>query len=120
MHYRSGIDFRDPAQDSFFEIGLGTYPDLPQERMRHLAKERFHQIEPGAVLGRVNILKTVGPGCQVSARLLGDVSRVIIQNNPDGHLERVVGIQIFEQCDKFPAAMSFLHSRHDMTVMQIQ
>ena len=83
MDYRSGIDFRDPAQNSLFEFGLGLHPDLSQKRVRHLAKERLDQIEPRTVLGRVNITKAVGSRCQVGPRLLGDVSRMVVQNNPN-------------------------------------
>src|SRR5437867_7463496 len=120
MHHGSSIDLRDPAQNSFFEFGFGFDPDLPQEGMRHLAKERFHQIEPGAVLGRVNITKAVGSGCQVGTRLLGDVSRMIIQNNPDRHPGRIIGVQVFEQRDELPAAMSLLYPRYHVPVLQIQ
>ncbi len=117
MHYRSGIDFGDPAQNSLFEFGLGVHPDLPQERVRHLAKERFDQIEPRTMLGRVNITKAVGSRCQVGARLLGDVGRMIIQNNPNRHPGRIMGVQVFEQRDEFPAAMTLLDPRHDVPVM---
>jgi hypothetical protein len=35
-------------------ILIGLHPDLLQERVRHLAKERFDQIEPRTMLGRVH------------------------------------------------------------------
>src|SRR6266576_6461146 len=83
MHDRSSIDFGDPAQDSLLKLLFGFHTDLPQERVRHLTEKRFHQIEPGTVLRRVDITKAIRPCCQVSACLLGGVRRMIIQNHPN-------------------------------------
>ena len=59
MHYRGGVDFGDSAQDSILELGFGFHAHVSQERPGHFPKERFHQVEPGAMLGRVNIRKAV-------------------------------------------------------------
>src|SRR6266481_7433071 len=120
MYYRSSIDLGDAAQDSLFEFGFGFHPDLSQERVRHFAKKRFNQIKPRAVLGRVDVTKAVRPRCQVGARLPGDMGRMIIQNNPNRHPSRIISVQVLEQRDELPAAMSLLDPRHDVPVMQIQ
>src|SRR6266699_1220332 len=120
MHYRSSIDFRDATLNPFFEFSFGFHSDLPEKSVRHLAKKRFDQIQPGTVLGRVDVTKAVRPCCQIGARFLGDVSRMIIQNNPNGHPRRIISIQVFEQRHKLPAAMSLLDSRHHVPVVQVQ
>ena len=83
MHHRRRVDFRDPKENALFEFRLGFDPDLPQESVRHLPKECFDQIKPGTVLGRVNVGETIRSSGQVGARLFGDVSRMIVQNNPN-------------------------------------
>ena len=62
MHDRSSINLGDPAQDSLFKFGFRFYSDVPQESVRHLAKERFNQIEPRPMFGRVDITEAVGLG----------------------------------------------------------
>ena len=108
MHDRRSIHLSNSKQDSLFEFRFGFDPDLPQKRARHLPKQGFHQIEPGAMLGRVNVREAVGPRCQVGARFFRDVRRVIVQDDPNRHSGRVVGIQILQQRDKLPAAMPLL------------
>ena len=120
MYHGSRIDLGNPEEDSLFEFRFGFDPDLPQERVRHLAKKGLHQVEPQAMFGRVDVRETVRPTRQISARLLRDVRRVVVQDNSDRQLGRIIGVQIFEQRDKLPAPMSFLDSSHHMPVVQIQ
>src|SRR5262245_51737736 len=70
--------------------------------------------------GSMNVLETIGPGGQKGPRLFGDVGRMIVQNQPNRVVGRVVGVEILQQGDKLPAPMApFNVSRH-MAGMQIQ
>jgi hypothetical protein len=48
--------------------------------LRHLAEHILHQIEPGAVLGNEDELKALRPTRWVALRFLGDMGRVIVEN----------------------------------------
>ena len=117
---RSGAVGGNPLKNPRFEFRLGPNPDLSQERARHLAKERFHQIQPRAMRGRVDVAEAVGPASQIGACLLGNMGRMIVKDHPYDHMGRVMSIHIFEQRDEFPAAMPVLDPGHDMPVVQIQ
>src|SRR5216684_5117521 len=67
-----------------------------------------------------HILKAIGAGSQVGLSLFGNVRRMVVQNDPYGAAGRVVLVEILEQSDEFPAAMSPLDTSCDMTLVQIQ
>src|SRR3974377_2349969 len=120
MYYRSCIYLGDPPQNPLSEFGLGRDPDLPQKRVSHFPEQRFHQVEPGAVLWGMNIMEAVGPSRQIGTSLTRDMSRVVIHNDPDLHIRRIMSIQVLEQRHEFSAPMPFLDSRHHVPVVQIQ
>src|SRR6202049_2190484 len=66
------------------------------------------------------ILETVGAGSKEGSGLLGDMRRMIVQNDSDGAVGRVVLVEILEQSNEFPAAMSPLDTSGDMPLVQIQ
>ena len=82
---------------------------MSEERTRHLAEQRLDNVKPRAVSGSIDVLETIGPGGQKGPRLLGDVGRMIVQNQPDGEVGRIVTIQVLQQGDKLPAAMAPFH-----------
>src|SRR5229473_3312671 len=67
-----------------------------------------------------HILETVGAGSKEGSGLFGDMRRMIVQNDSNGAAGRVVLVEILEQSDEFPAAMSPLDTSCDMTLVQIQ
>ena len=62
MNNRFGVDFRDALEDAAAEFLPGLNPDVPQERARHLPKERLDDIEPRSVGGRQDVFESVGAG----------------------------------------------------------
>ena len=96
------FDFDDPLPANTEFSGQGflvgpprLHPDMAQERMRHLAKQGLHDIEPGPVSGRKHVFEPVGFAGQERAGLLGDTCRVIVQHQPDRTIGRIVTVQIF-------------------------
>ena len=93
---------------------------MPEKRSANLGEEGLHQIEPGPMLGRVDILKPVGTSRQVGPSLLGDMGRMVAQNDPDPGMRRIVGVQILEKGDEFLAPMPFLDPGDDLAGGEIQ
>ena len=63
----------------------------------HLRKGCLHQVEPGPMLGRVDIDETIGPGGQIRHGFFGDVGRMVVQNHPDDRLFWVMIVQALEK-----------------------
>src|SRR5437867_11731509 len=93
---------------------------MPKESACHLAKQCFHDVEPRAVGGSVDVFETIWPCGQKGPGLLRDVGRMIVQDEPDAAVGRVVGVEVLQQGDKLPAAMTPLDMRRDMTGMQVE
>jgi hypothetical protein len=70
---------------------------MSEKRSTHLGEEGFHQVEPGPVLGRMDILEPVGTSGQIGPGFLGDIGRMVVQNDPDPGMGRIIGVQILSQ-----------------------
>src|SRR5206468_6310429 len=68
----------------------------------------------------VNVFETIGTCGQKGSGLLRDVGRMIVQNEPNGAVRRVGGVEVLQQGDKLPAAMTPLDVRRYMTGMQVK
>ncbi len=68
----------------------------------------------------MHITKAIGPSGQIGAGLLGNVGRMIVQNQSDHRLGGVMSVQILEQGNKLAAAVAPLDTRRYMTILQIQ
>ncbi len=93
---------------------------MPKKGSAHLGKQGLHQVEPGAVLGSMHIFEPVGAGGQKHPGFPGDMSRMVVQNDPDPGMRRIIGIQILEEGDEFLASMPFLDPGNDMAGREIQ
>src|SRR5258708_5754396 len=120
MNHWSRIDFRDSQQDAFAQLFPGTDSDVTQKGASHLAKEGLHNIKPRSMFGCQHVLEPVGAGCQKGLGFLGDVRRMVVQNDPYGAVGRIVLVQILKQSDKFAAAMSPLNARSNVALVQVQ
>ena len=67
-----------------------------------------------------HVLETVGSGSQAGSSLFGNMRRVVVQNDSEGAVGRIMLIEILEQRDEFSAAMLPFHAGCDMTLMQVQ
>jgi hypothetical protein len=71
------------------------------------------------MLWRQQVLKAIGTGSQVSSSLLGNMRGMVIQDDSNGALGRIVLVQILEQRDEFAAAVPVLHAGRDVALVQI-
>jgi hypothetical protein len=92
MDYRRGIDFRDALEYPGFEFVERLHSDMPQEGSRHLAKQCLDNVQPGAMLRRQDVLKTVGVLGEKGLRLFGKVCGMIVQDDPDGAFRGISGV----------------------------
>ena len=115
-----GVNLGNAPLDPLLEFGPGGDTDMPEKRSAHLGEEGLHQIETVPMLGRVNILKSVGTSRQVGPSLLGDMGRMVVQNDPETGMRRIIGVQILEKGDEFLAQMPFLDPGDDMAGREIQ
>ena len=120
VNYRFGVDFRDALENAAPEFLPGLNPDVLQEGARHLPKERLDNIQPRAVRGGQNVFESVGAGGQERLGFLREVRRVVVQNQANHTVRGVVVIQVLEQGDELPNAVTLLHPRRHVTIMQIQ
>ena len=84
------IHFVDAFQNTLLEFVPRFDADVPQEAARHLGERGLHQIQPRAVLERVDVLETSGMLRQPSHRFLGDVRTVIVQHDTNARVFRVM------------------------------
>src|SRR5665213_2494301 len=66
----SGIDFSDAFVYARLEFIEGLYPDMPQKGSSHFTEQSLDDVQPGAVLRRQDVLKTVGVRGEKRLRLL--------------------------------------------------
>src|SRR5258706_9034919 len=93
---------------------------MTQECACHLAKECLHDVEPRSMFGCQHVLEAIGAGRQKSMGFFGNVRRMVVQNDPYSAVRRIVLVEIFEQRDEFPAAMSPFNACRNMALMQVQ
>ncbi len=72
------------------------------------------------MLRRQHVLEAVGSGGQEGLSLFGNRRRVVVQDDSDGAVGRIVIVEVLEQSDEFPAAMPSLNACDDMPLVPIQ
>src|SRR5258707_15571 len=93
---------------------------MTQCRAGELGEESLDQVEPGAVLGREGKFETtVRLGGEPGLRLLGDVSRVIVEDQLDRGVGRIGGVEEFQELDELAAAMAVPDQGMDFTGEEI-
>ena len=120
MDNRIGVDLCDAFHDALLELLPGRDTDVPEESAAHLGEEGFHQVEPRAVFRGMNINEPVRPGGQIRPRFFRDVGGVVVQNNADGGLGRVTGIDLLEKGDEFPAPVFLVHLGNDASILKVE
>ncbi len=112
-----GIDFCNALQNSVAKFFPGFHADMPKKRACHLSEESLDDVEPRSMSRRQHILEAVGSGCQERPRLFRDMRGMIVENDPDRALRRIIGVQIFEQSDELATPVTALNPPNDMAVM---
>ena len=87
---------------------------MPEKSARHLRKCDLNQIQPGGVHWRMHILKPAGAGCQIGAGFFGGVGQMMIKNDAEGSVWRIMRVQSLKERDEratavCPLAIFLLH-----------
>jgi len=94
---RVAVEVIDCGQDSIFEFLFGCDADVTQHRARHFREEAFDKIEPGAVLrGEDEGEAAFGLGGEPSPGFLGNMGRVIVEDELDRRRRRIGGVELLQ------------------------
>jgi hypothetical protein len=72
------------------------------------------------MLRRRDVLKTVEAQGEKRLRLFGNMRRMIVGDDPDGAFRGIPCVQAGQQADESEAAVTVLHARGDVAVLEIQ
>ena len=83
--HRVRIDLREVEEDAVDQFLFARDTDSTEHAARHFAEHGFHDVQPGAVLGRKDKLEAAGDGASARFASLRDVRRVVVEQeaNPD-------------------------------------
>ena len=93
---------------------------MAQDGASEFGKEALDKVEPGAVFGREGELEAVRRLIgKPRFGLLGDVRRMIVEDQLDRCVGRVGGVEKFEEFDEFAAAVAILDESVNLTSDEI-
>ena len=72
------------------------------------------------MLRGVDVGEAVGPRCEIGAGLLGNVGRVVVQDDADGAVLGVIIMKVFEEGDEFLASVTGFDTGDDVSILKIQ
>ena len=95
---RFTVEVIEVGEDSRFEFILGCNANAAEYGSSHLGEEPFHQVEPGAVFRREHQGEpALWLGGKPRLGLLGDVRRVIVEDQLDGGVRRIGGVDFLRK-----------------------
>lgn len=100
------------SHDAVLEFLFGCDTNVAQDRAGKFGKEALDQIQPGAVLGREGELEAARSGGEPCIRLFGYVGGMIVEDQTDGRVRRIGGIDQLEKVDELAASVAV----HDQSV----
>src|SRR5664280_3481894 len=80
-HDGHGVELRDALQDAHLQRVDRIHPDVTQEGPGHLREGALDQVEPGPVLGCMDVLEAARPSGEIGAGLAADVGRVVVEDH---------------------------------------
>ena len=69
MDDRYLVDLSDSQQNAFLQFVSGLHTNSPEERASHLAKQGFHDVQPGAMRGSQHVFESIGASRQKGSGL---------------------------------------------------
>ena len=98
MNHGVSIEVIRGSHDAIFEFLLGRDTDVAQDRASKFGEEAFNEVEPGAVGGSKGEFEAVrGLFGKPSLCLFGDVRGVIVEDQLDGGVGRIGGVEKLEE-----------------------
>src|ERR1700733_9692561 len=130
---RDRIDLIGPGMDDGFsveiiEVGeysgleffLGCDANAAEHGPRHLGEEAFHKIEPGTMFrGKYEGEAALGLGGKPRLGFFGDVRGMVVEDQLDGGLCRVSGVEFLEKADKLSRTMTIFDAGVNLARQQV-
>jgi hypothetical protein len=117
---RFAVEVVEVGENSRFELILGCAANAAEPGSGHLGEEPFHQVEPGAVFrGKHQGEAALWLGGKPPVGLLGDVCRVVVEDQLDSGVRRIGGVDFLEKADELPRAMPILDTGVNLAGEQI-
>jgi hypothetical protein len=108
------------GHDSILEFLFGCDADVAQDGAGECGKEALDEVEPGAVLGSEGEFEAArGLIGESGFGLIGDVRGMVVEDQLDCCVGRIVGVEKLEEFDEFVAAMAILDQGMDLVGEQI-
>ena len=109
MDDRVSIELVHGGDDALLEFLFRCDSDVAQDGAGKLGKEALDEIEPGAVLGREGEFEAAGGLLgEPSFGFLGDVRRMIVEDQLDRRVGWIGGVEKLEEFDEFAATVAVL------------
>ena len=90
------------GHEAILELLLGGDANVPQDGTSEFREEALDEIEPGAVPWREGEFEAAGgPVGEPGLGLLGDVRRMIVEDQLDRGAGRIGGVEKLEEFDEF-------------------
>jgi hypothetical protein len=108
------------SHDAVLEFLFGRDADVAQHRAGELGEEALDEIKPGTMLGCEGEFESADRLFgKPSLGLLGDVGRMIVEDQLDRCMGRIGGIDKLEKFDEFAAALAIPDEGMNLTGQQI-
>jgi hypothetical protein len=98
---------------------LGFHTDVAQDLFGHFGKENLNDVEPRTMFRCEYQFKPPRNRLQIGLGFLGNMRRMIIQNDLDLQTLFVMTIELLEKLDELLAPMSFFYRTDHFTGDQI-
>src|SRR5271168_5435249 len=106
MNDRFLVEMIHGSHDAILEFLFGSDTDVAQDGAGKFGKEALDQIQPGAVLGREGELEAARSGGEPCVRLFGDEGGMIVEDQADGRVSWIGGIDQLEKVDELAASVA--------------
>jgi len=94
MDDRYLVDLSDSQQNAFLQFVSGLHTNSPEERASHLAKQGFHDVQPGAMRGSQHVFESIGASRQKGSGLIRDMGGMVVEGQSNRALRQMVSIQV--------------------------
>jgi hypothetical protein len=103
------IGIIEVGEDPGFEFILGCDANAAEHGSSLLGEEAFHKIEPGPMFrGKYKGKAALWLGGKPPVCFLGDVRGVVVEDQLDGGVRRISGVEFLEKPDELPRTMPIL------------
>jgi hypothetical protein len=117
---RMAVEVVDAGHDAIREFLFRGDADVAEHGTRELGEETLDEVEPGAMLGREGEFEAAGGLlCEPGPGLLGDVGRMIVEDQLDPRVGRIRSVEQREEFDEFATTVAVSDQRVNLPADEI-